>query len=276
MKHEILHVKLESGDEAVMVDGKMIYATDLTESDMVISVANVARRLSEALGVPVRYVSMQVPSDSDWVWDDVAELVPPFGDQRDLQDLQMKFPGLALCDGQSVFDGDDGKWISVSVKDMAITNPFVSECGRFDVDPAQEYGLAPDAAKAIYEANCLRAKKVPTHIWQELSSWEVKTENGTAWRRDFPKDGHGYCLITGFGSAKPPENPETWVMLIAAYDEHDVLLASHNVAGRVGLNNWYEKAVGYRPDEDAGKDIPMPELLTLVAERIYLDASNKL
>lgn len=43
--------------------------------------------------------------------------------------------------------------VSIVSGGIAITNPFMSDCGRFDCDPQSAYGISPALAKAILEEN---------------------------------------------------------------------------------------------------------------------------
>lgn len=46
---------------------------------------------------------------------------------------------------------DDGAY-AIEFNDMSITDPYTSECGRFDVDPSY-YGLTEQQAQTLKEAN---------------------------------------------------------------------------------------------------------------------------
>ena len=43
-------------------------------------------------------------------------------------------------------------------KDFFITEPFSSECGRFEVDPTKYYGITKDEADMIEKYNTIRCK----------------------------------------------------------------------------------------------------------------------
>lgn len=58
-----------------------------------------------------------------------------------------------LAEEHANFDGTDGTFITVTVREMAITNPYQSECGRFEVDPMKEYGIPSALALEIVQAN---------------------------------------------------------------------------------------------------------------------------
>lgn len=42
---------------------------------------------------------------------------------------------------------------ALTINDMSIHDPFVSECGRFPVDPTEAYGLTMDEANQLRELN---------------------------------------------------------------------------------------------------------------------------
>ena len=44
-------------------------------------------------------------------------------------------------------------------QDFFITEPFSSECGRFEVDPTKYYGITKDEADKIEKYNTIRGKK---------------------------------------------------------------------------------------------------------------------
>lgn len=43
--------------------------------------------------------------------------------------------------------------VGVTVRDVLITDPYESTCGRFAVDPEKEYGIPAPAADAILQHN---------------------------------------------------------------------------------------------------------------------------
>lgn len=48
--------------------------------------------------------------------------------------------------------------LGFSINDMFISNPFLSECGRFDVDPVETYGLSLQDATELVRLNTLIAE----------------------------------------------------------------------------------------------------------------------
>lgn len=45
--------------------------------------------------------------------------------------------------------------LGFSINDMFITNPFASECSRFEVNPTDAYGLSMEDATMLVEMNTL-------------------------------------------------------------------------------------------------------------------------
>ena len=45
------------------------------------------------------------------------------------------------------------KCVALVIHDMEIVDPYISECGRFDVDPSIEYGITLQVAAKLAEIN---------------------------------------------------------------------------------------------------------------------------
>lgn len=78
-----------------------------------------------------------------------------------LTDLRLKYPDFAEQLRESddaYFDSDDsGCYIYFLDNDMAIANPYISSCGRFDVDPFKAYGIPHELAEDILKVNSNRS-----------------------------------------------------------------------------------------------------------------------
>ncbi len=72
---EVFFISLENGDTAIVVNGRLVQSLDA--GDQGPSLADVAESLAASLNVQLQSISMAVPPDSDWNWDDVIELLPP-------------------------------------------------------------------------------------------------------------------------------------------------------------------------------------------------------
>lgn len=84
-----------------------------------------------------------------------------------------------------------------------------------------------------------------------------------AYRMILPGGQH-YAYITNDKGTGVPQYPEIEVIRIGIYtmDGNDILFL--DLAGRIGLNLWYEEHVGYQPDED---DI-VPNALTALVKDV--------
>ena len=80
-----------------------------------------------------------------------------------------------------------------------------------------------------------------------------------------------YADITNCDGAVP-SSPESELLVFGIYPEKDRFecLFQAEIHGRSGLNDWYEENVGYRPDDDAGKPLPILKLVDLVAGMLLL------
>ena len=72
---EIISVTLSNGDVALFVNGDAILTLEADETGH--NPASIGEYLAKALGARVQEVSMDVPLDDDWSWNDVYELLPP-------------------------------------------------------------------------------------------------------------------------------------------------------------------------------------------------------
>lgn len=75
LKPEVIVVNLANGDVALFVNSDAIYQLDASESGE--SPSTIGEHLAKAMGVELQSFSMGVPSDEEWSWNDVYELLPP-------------------------------------------------------------------------------------------------------------------------------------------------------------------------------------------------------
>lgn len=61
--------------------------------------------------------------------------------------------------------------VAIVVKDFEITNPLISECGRFEVDPVETYGISLVLATALAHLN-------ETLLAEGLAASPMKSELG--------------------------------------------------------------------------------------------------
>lgn len=72
---EIIAVTLANGDVALFVNGDAVIQLDAGESGN--DPAETGEYLAKALGVEMQKISMDEPSEDDWSWNDVYELLTP-------------------------------------------------------------------------------------------------------------------------------------------------------------------------------------------------------
>lgn len=74
VKPEVLLVTLSNNDVAVFLNARSVYCLDSSEEGA--SPNDVAANIATSLHIQVQHYFMDVPSDSDWTWNDVYELLP--------------------------------------------------------------------------------------------------------------------------------------------------------------------------------------------------------
>lgn len=63
-------IQLDNGDEAIYLHGECIACADMGQHDD--SVIDMGERLAITLGVPFHLLSLPVPDDNEWTWNDVV------------------------------------------------------------------------------------------------------------------------------------------------------------------------------------------------------------
>lgn len=64
-------IQLDSGDEAIFLDGERIASCDIGERDD--PVIGTGLRIAESMGVPFNLMTLAVPDAETWSWDDVTD-----------------------------------------------------------------------------------------------------------------------------------------------------------------------------------------------------------
>ena len=72
---EVIAITLSNGDVALFVNGDAVLTLDASDSGE--NPAEIGKYLTKALGVELQKIEMEVPTDEDWSWNDVYELLPP-------------------------------------------------------------------------------------------------------------------------------------------------------------------------------------------------------
>ena len=68
--------------------------------------------------------------------------------------------------------------LGFEVKDMLIHDPFLSECGRFTVDPVAAYGISVEDAQALKQQNIeFAASWLLQHVLRVRGEWQGYTWN---------------------------------------------------------------------------------------------------
>ena len=75
MSAELIYVSINNGDAALFVNGTPVYTQEAIDKGE--PVCSVAESLASAMQVGLQRTLMEVPSDSDWGWTDVYELLRP-------------------------------------------------------------------------------------------------------------------------------------------------------------------------------------------------------
>lgn len=63
-------IQLDNGDEAIYLHGECIACADIGQHDD--PVTELGERLATTLGVPFRLLTLPVPNDDEWAWNDVV------------------------------------------------------------------------------------------------------------------------------------------------------------------------------------------------------------
>ncbi|EPN1931326.1 hypothetical protein ACTV70_002888 [Cronobacter dublinensis] len=64
-------IRLENGDEAVYIHGLFLECADIADGYK--PVTDIAARLAGLLNMPFRQITLPVPDDEEWCWNDIAD-----------------------------------------------------------------------------------------------------------------------------------------------------------------------------------------------------------
>lgn len=145
---EIIAVTLANGDCALFVNGDAVIQLDACDSGN--DPAETGQYLAKALAVEMQQFSMETPSDEDWSWNDVYELLPSL---NTITDEAKSVVPVAYWDSQVYSDamGDpaNGKPYLMEITDQRESN------GQLFVDVASEDGNLDNVLAATFEVNRL-------------------------------------------------------------------------------------------------------------------------
>ncbi|HCA7358272.1 TPA: hypothetical protein MX306_004632 [Citrobacter freundii] len=129
-------IQLDNGEEAIYLNGEFIACCDLNERDD--PVIGMGEILAEKIGVPFRLLTLPVPDDEEWSWNDVTDSLK-WGPRVVLSRMMMR-PVLECCinhitledhnilDNIVFWDEDSGWLMNTGVGYLirldAVTNPL--------------------------------------------------------------------------------------------------------------------------------------------------------
>ncbi|ASD88394.1 hypothetical protein MY092_005519 [Salmonella enterica] len=64
-------LRLDNGDEAVYIHGLFLECADIAQGDKPLT--DIAARLAGLLKIPFRQITLPVPEDEEWCWNDIAD-----------------------------------------------------------------------------------------------------------------------------------------------------------------------------------------------------------
>lgn len=108
---EIIAVTLSNNDVALFVNGDAVLTLDFSDSGE--NPTEIGKSLAKALGVELQEVEMDVPTDEDWSWNDVYELLPPpkLDKQPDNDEIPVGETGsLVTLDGEEIIGTYEKVW----------------------------------------------------------------------------------------------------------------------------------------------------------------------
>ena len=143
---ELICVKLESGDEALFVNGDTVYTQDPSDRGWAPKV--IADRLAPALGTSFQEVSMPTPAEDEWCWGDVFKLIK-----------QMSRQGLHLigCGIRFYKVGTNWRWIQSD-----------DETGETSKGPFETLAAAETDAWRQAASGVMGDKNLSDQAWEQL------------------------------------------------------------------------------------------------------------
>ncbi|EAO8775842.1 hypothetical protein CDJ04_18555 [Salmonella enterica] len=64
-------LRLDNGDEAVYIHGLFLECADIAQGDRPLT--DIAARLAGLLKIPFRQITLPLPEDEEWCWNDIVE-----------------------------------------------------------------------------------------------------------------------------------------------------------------------------------------------------------
>jgi hypothetical protein len=132
-----------------------------------------------------------------------------------------------------------------SIRGMAIEDPYLSECGQFKADPAKDYGLMPQEAAELVEANARLARETAAK-WQSVRKRYPKLETyhtgGGCMALRLECAGESYILITDADGARLPGKRATEVA-VGRYAASGDTWSDAETVSLDALSGWIDNAV---------------------------------
>lgn len=146
-KPEVLAVTLSNGDSALFLNDEVVYSITGNVAGLAIDTpVALAIKMATALEVTPHAVEMEVPSDEDWNWSDVYELIPVFQKDPDIISVAHWNSEVYVGDGG---EPDNGKPYLIEIGDQRKAS------GQVFIDVAPESGMAELASAVTIEVNRL-------------------------------------------------------------------------------------------------------------------------
>jgi hypothetical protein len=147
-------IQLDNGDEAVYLHGECLSCADFAEKDD--PVCALGERLAETLGVPFRLLSLPVPDDEEWSWNDVVAALG-WGKTRTLGRmavrpvLECSTSHMTLIDSHLLGDLSRDTATQEWVHDTGVGFMIRLDAVRFPVLKLKREGLSGAARWVIYQ-----------------------------------------------------------------------------------------------------------------------------
>lgn len=154
---------------------------------------------------------------------------------KDIESLKQRFPSIAFEETACLFNGEHGLWISVSRNSMMITDPFSSECCRFEVDPVATYGIPVDVGTAMVEANAARAAAMESQTTTKCVKMEIdvseQEQEGSFMNGTLQSVGNNLAMTIHTSLTVPGGIVIQGQKAVAAYVEKKLTVAAKQVPG---------------------------------------------
>lgn len=149
--HGVTVIQLDNGDEALYLYGECLACASFADKDDPVS--GTGERLAETLGVPFRLLSLPIPEDEEWAWNDIIASLG-WGKTLTLGTMVMRpvlecsISHLTLADHYLLSDLTHERYFREWVHDTGVGFMLRLDAVRFPVLKLKREGLS-DAARRI-------------------------------------------------------------------------------------------------------------------------------